>query len=252
MKIFQKAKQLVTPFTLHLKNSPIVVMDTFCEKGNESKFKVFTDQLTGGDSKGVVVFKEEDEAVTFLGQIQIDKKKQLESLPHVGIEYKYSKSVNIAKFTKILFKMRTDGQIYKIRIGVNSSYDFGQHQAYAYIVDQSQMWNTYVIPLKNFEHQGFDKEVQSLELSAEGLQLYQFDIMKESKINEKIAIQIKEFAISQEELTEQEINFKRPIFYKYLQKQDILDTGREKYNQIPQNNNQKSNQNGKSINNWFD
>ncbi|CAD8096466.1 unnamed protein product [Paramecium sonneborni] len=251
MKIFQKAKQLTIPFTLHLKNQPIVVMDTFTQKGDESKFNLFTDQSIGGDSKGVAVYKQEDEAVTFLGQIQVDKKKQLESLPHIGIQYLYSKSVNIAKFTKILFKMRTDGQIYKIRIGINSSFDFGQHDAYAYIIDQSQMWNTYVIPFQNFEHQGFDKDVQRLELSDEGLQFYRFDILKESKINEKIAIQIKEFAISQEELTKEEIDFKKPIFYKYLEKQNTIDTGREKYN-YSSSSNQKVNQNNKSINSWFD
>ncbi|CAD8095781.1 unnamed protein product [Paramecium sonneborni] len=69
MNIFQKAKKLVIPSTLHLKNSPIVVMDTFIQKGNEQQFIVFTDQVIRGDSKGV--YKDDDEAVTFLDQIQV-------------------------------------------------------------------------------------------------------------------------------------------------------------------------------------
>lgn len=62
----------------------------------------------------------------------------METLPFVGLEYYFPKSLTLTPFKALRLKIRTDGSIFKINLLVTSNFDFGSHLAHAFIVDKNE------------------------------------------------------------------------------------------------------------------
>lgn len=88
--------------------------------------------------------------VTLLGNILVDKRFTLQTTPFVGMEYFFPNSLNLRDFKSLRLRMRTDGNVYKVKMLIASSYDFGNHEVHGYVVDKSQQWETYELPFERF------------------------------------------------------------------------------------------------------
>jgi len=124
-------------------------------------WNVINDKEIGGESTGQVFFNENH--LYMKGSLVEERNDLLLQRMYYGIMSRYFTRLNLQEYNGIRLRIKTDGNLYKVLLNMTSAHE-NIHQAYAFIVDTSNEWQTLELPFASFllEKNYIDDETQFL------------------------------------------------------------------------------------------
>ncbi|KAM3146602.1 hypothetical protein pb186bvf_001132 [Paramecium bursaria] len=249
-------KELFIPFRIkkflneqYKNNSPIIEFPLQSFRKQIKTLKVITDETIGGQSKGHINQLSDSGIYVQIckaqlnGYIKKPQRGELEQLPFVEFQYSLQRKLLVDDFSGIMLRVRTDGQIYKIRLLVRSMYYYGLQHIHAYITDQSQQFQYLELPFDNFIFYGEQKAIVFIESLSQtrlenhnaSLLLSEISIMKESQNDLKFQLELQDiFLVKRLAQPEPIQNYEGPKFYRSHKKQLEFGLLNEDLNMRPQ------------------